>query len=120
MLPPRSYINAEDFDTAEQLAERLTFLAGNKTEYNKVATSLIAAFFFDNCFSVPGVAAGVPGVAGARLLRHPGQPLLQAVPGPQLQLPGEQGLPEYLKLVRQESLQAGNWKGVGLIFKSMF
>ena len=44
MLPPRSYINAEDFDTAEQLAERLTFLAGNKTEYNKVATSLIAAF----------------------------------------------------------------------------
>ena len=35
LLPPNSFINAEEFESAEQLAEFLIFLSENKTEYNK-------------------------------------------------------------------------------------
>lgn len=35
LLPPKSYINAEDFETAKDLADHLVFLANNPKEYLK-------------------------------------------------------------------------------------
>ena len=35
LLPPRSYINVEDFDSPQDLAEYLQYLAKNRTAYNQ-------------------------------------------------------------------------------------